>query len=185
MRRLQNIPESGVNCEGLLSPRETCKANESVQQNHPKTVDSVNITERLQPVSTDLTRSISSTAPEGYRYMSKNTNDFPRFEVISNLKTKDETLAALCGFIQDLAVPLEFRVHRLRSDHWGEYIADYVKTCCKTTGIRWELTASYTPQENGISEGNGRTIINVTRCLLEESNLPKSSGEKLRQVRSS
>ncbi|CAN0018413.1 unnamed protein product, partial [Sphacelaria rigidula] len=88
-------------------------------------------------------------------------------------KTKDETLTTLCRFIQDLSIPLGLRVHRLRSDRGGEYIADYFKKYCKTMGTRQEFTSPYTPQQNGISERDGRSILNVTRCLLNESNLPK------------
>ena len=79
-----------------------------------------------------------------------------------------------CRFIQDLAIPLGLRVHRLRSDRRGEYIADYFRSYCKTTGIRQEFTPPYTPQANGLSERDGRTILNVTRCLLNEANLPKT-----------
>ncbi|CAN0071549.1 unnamed protein product, partial [Sphacelaria rigidula] len=42
-----------------------------------------------------------------------------------------------------------------------------------TTGIRQEFTSPYTPQQNGISKRDGRSILDVTRCLLNESNLPK------------
>ncbi|CAM9312811.1 unnamed protein product, partial [Sphacelaria rigidula] len=61
----------------------------------------------------------------------------------------------------------------LQSDRGGEDVADYFKKYCKTTGIRQEFTNPYTPQQNGISERDGRSILNVTRCLLNESNLPK------------
>lgn len=44
IRRLLTVLESGVNYEGSLSPCETCNIKKSVQQDHPKTVDSFNIT---------------------------------------------------------------------------------------------------------------------------------------------
>ena len=105
--------------------------------------------------------------------MAKFTDHFTRFKVVYFIKTKDYTLTTLCKFIQDVAIPLGLRVQRLRSDRGGEYIADHFRKYCETTGILQEFTAPYSPQGNGISERDGRTILKVTRCLLNESNLPK------------
>ena len=173
MGRLQNISETGVKFDGSLSPCETCKINKSVQQDHPKTVESV-ISERLHLVSTDLTGPITPPAQGGYRLIAKFTDHFTTFKAVYFIKTKDDALTTLCRFIQDLAIPLGLRIHRLRSDRGGEYIADYCRSYCKTTGIRQEFTPPYTPQANGLSERDGRTILNVTRCLLNEANLPKT-----------
>ena len=68
MRTLQRIPETGVNFEGSLSPCVKCRLNKSVQQDHDKSVDSSNVSERLQLISTDLTGPITPLAPGGYRY---------------------------------------------------------------------------------------------------------------------
>ncbi|CAM9789311.1 unnamed protein product [Sphacelaria rigidula] len=66
-RRLKNIPQTGVRFEGSLSPCETCKLNKSVQQDHPKIVDSTNLSERLQQVITYLSGPITPAAMGGYR----------------------------------------------------------------------------------------------------------------------
>ena len=70
MRRLQNTSETDVKFEGSLSPCETCKINKSVQQDHPKTVESV-ISERLHLVSTDLTGPITPPAQGGLSFYSQ------------------------------------------------------------------------------------------------------------------
>ncbi|CAM9901908.1 unnamed protein product [Sphacelaria rigidula] len=98
MRRLLNTRGSGVNFEGSVSPCVTCKINKSVQKDRPKTVNSTNISERLQLVSTDLTGPITPMAQRGYRYMAKFTDLFTCFEVVYFITT-------LCRFIQDLAIP--------------------------------------------------------------------------------
>ena len=88
LRVFKNIPETGVSFEDSLSPCVTCKLNNSVQQDHPSSVDSSNILERLQLVSTDLTGPITPTAQGGYRYMAKFTDHFTRFKVVYFIKTK-------------------------------------------------------------------------------------------------
>ena len=74
--------------------------------------------------------------------------------------------------IQDLAIPLGLRVQHLRSDNGGEYTSGSFQEYCKSTGIRQQFSAPYTPQQNGVSERDGRTIMDMTRCLLNEARLP-------------
>ena len=52
-------------------------------------------------------------------------------------------------------------------------MAHYYQDFCKETGIVQEFAATNTPQQNGISERDGRTILNMTRCLLVDTGLPK------------
>jgi hypothetical protein len=40
-------------------------------------------------------------------------------------------------------------------------------------GIVYQLTMPQTSQQNGVSEGKNRTIVNVVRCMLKEKNYPK------------
>lgn len=65
------------------------------------------------------------------------------------------------------------RVQRLRCDKGGEYVAEYFRSYCKETGIQMELAATNTPQQNGVSERDGRSILNMTRCILIDTGLPK------------
>lgn len=48
-------------------------------------------------------------------------------------------------------------------------ILDY----CKKNGIKIQLTASYPPQQNGISERKNRTIVEMARSRLKVKGLPK------------
>ena len=131
------------------------------------------MTGRLQLVTADLLGPVTPTALGGYQYMAKFTDHYSRLKVVYFIKAKSEALSTLIKFVQDVAIPLGLRVHRLRSDRGGEYIADYFRRYCKTTGILQEFTAPYTPQQIGSNERSGRTIFNMTRYLLNESGLPK------------
>ena len=44
---------------------------------------------------------------------------------------------------------------------------------CNEVGIEHQLTAPYTPQQNGVSERRNRYIMDRTKCILHEKNLPK------------
>ncbi|XP_022764214.1 uncharacterized protein LOC111309412 [Durio zibethinus] len=49
------------------------------------------------------------------------------------------------------------------------------KTCTSKVriGIEHQLTATYTPQQNGVNERKNRTIMEMARCMLFEKNLSK------------
>ena len=61
----------------------------------------------------------------------------------------------------------------IRSDNETEYIADKFAKFCEVAGIEHQLTATYTPQQNGVSERKNRTIMEMARCLLFEKEMPK------------
>ena len=44
---------------------------------------------------------------------------------------------------------------------------------CKDNGIKRQLTAAYTPQQNRVAKSRNRTIMNMVRCLLSEKEMPK------------
>lgn len=58
------------------------------------------------------------------------------------------------------------KIHVLRSDNGKEYTTEQFNLFCEEAGIEHQLTASYTPQQNGVSERKNRTIVELVRCLL-------------------
>ena len=38
---------------------------------------------------------------------------------------------------------------------------------CEDTGIRRQLSAPYTPQQNGVAERKNRSVIEKARCMLK------------------
>lgn len=61
----------------------------------------------------------------------------------------------------------------IRSDRGGEYTGKNLKEFYKRKGIRMQLTAPHTPEQNGQAERKNRSLIEMTKCLLQEAVLPK------------
>eukprot|EP00903_Cladosiphon_okamuranus_P017944 g16511.t1 len=112
-------------------------------------------------------------AKDGSRYISKFTDHHTRWKAVYPIASKDKALDTLTYFNQDYVIPTGNRIQRLRCDKGGEYIADYYRNYCKETGIQMEFAATNTPQQNGVSERDGRTILDMTRCILIDTGLPK------------
>ncbi|KAL4020423.1 hypothetical protein IC575_019199 [Cucumis melo] len=65
------------------------------------------------------------------------------------------------------------KIQMVRSDNGKEYVSAEFDKFCEDSGIKHQLTAPYTPQQNGVSERRNRYIMEMTRCMLHEKSLPK------------
>src|SRR5436190_1174526 len=50
---------------------------------------------------------------------------------------------------------------------------------CQEHGIIHEVTASYTPQSNGVAERKNRTLMDMGNCMILSSGAPKNLRDKL------
>ena len=58
-------------------------------------------------------------------------------------------------------------------DNGKEYTSNEFDKFFEETGIEHQLTAPYTPQQNGVNERKNRTIMEMARWLLHKKELPK------------
>jgi transposase InsO family protein len=65
------------------------------------------------------------------------------------------------------------RIQAIRSNNGKEYTSSEFNIYCEDAGIEHQLTTSYTPEQNGVSERRNQCIIEMVRCMLHEKNLPK------------
>ena len=65
------------------------------------------------------------------------------------------------------------KIQALRYDNGKENSSNQFNMLCEEVGIEHQPTASYTPQENGVSERKNRTIMEMARCLMFKKNLSK------------
>ena len=66
------------------------------------------------------------------------------------------------------------RMQKIRSDNGKEYTNDTFDKLCEEVGIKHQLTTPYTPQQNCVSERKNRMIMEMTRCMLYEKEMPKN-----------
>ncbi|GJV36690.1 ribonuclease H-like domain, reverse transcriptase, RNA-dependent DNA polymerase [Tanacetum coccineum] len=62
----------------------------------------------------------------------------------------------------------------LRTDRGGEFTSNEFTQYCKVNGIARQLTAPYSPQQNGVVERRNRTIMSMTRCMMKATNMPQN-----------
>jgi len=90
------------------------------------------------------------------------------------LKSKNKAKEQLKSLIVCAEVETGCCVNFFRSDGGGEYSSDSLKKYFKLYGIYHELTNPDTPQENGSAKRVNRTILDMARTMIKESDLPES-----------
>jgi hypothetical protein len=90
-------------------------------------------------------------------------DDFSRFTWVFFLQDKSEARGIVKKFIRRVQNEFELKVKNTQVE---EFLDE--------EGIKHELSAPYTPQQNGIVEMNNRTLIEAARTLLDEYKTPDS-----------
>jgi transposase InsO family protein len=60
----------------------------------------------------------------------------------------------------------------LRTDRGGEYLSGTFIEYCQAAGISRQLTAAYTPHQNGLAERKNRSIMEKTRSMMLGTGVP-------------
>ncbi|KAI0992610.1 hypothetical protein K3495_g15575, partial [Podosphaera aphanis] len=91
------------------------------------------------------------------------------------LQTKDETFDAFNSYANIYENnENNKRIRILATNNGTEYTNKRFKSLLDKKGITHQLSPVYTKEPNGLTERINRTIVNKIRCLLNQSNLPKS-----------
>jgi transposase InsO family protein len=60
----------------------------------------------------------------------------------------------------------------IRSDGVGEYFSNEFSEYLKEHGIQRKYSCSYSPHQNRVAERKNKHIVEITRAMLNENNLP-------------
>ena len=124
--------------------------------------------EKLERVFTDMMGSFRVESLSGFRFCIVFADQKTKFVFVDLLKAKSEALASLKKFVLSVGTP-----KKLRQDNAKEFLSEQFVTYCLDAGILQEKTTPETPQQNGIIERCNRTLLEMARCLLIDSRLPK------------
>lgn len=125
----------------------------------------------LEMVHTDLAGPIATESLEGYKYAQSFTDDYSNAVFVYFLKKKSDTVQATEKFLADVS-PYG-KVKCMRSDNAAEFTGGDFQALLRKSKIRHETSAPYSPHQNGTAERGWRTLFEMGRCMLIESELPK------------
>jgi transposase InsO family protein len=77
-------------------------------------------------------------------------------------------------FITKAKLETGLKVKALHCDGGGEYTAKHVQQYLEDRGITHEMTTADMPQHNSVTEWLNHMLLDKTRAMLSDANLPKS-----------
>jgi len=125
-------------------------------------------------VHVDLCGPISPTSNNNKRYILSFVDDYSRKAWVYFLHEKSETFNSFRSFKACVENETGSFIACLRTNRDGEFMSKEFSYFCRQLGISRQLTAAYTPQQNGVAERKNRTMINSVRAVLHEKQIPKS-----------
>jgi hypothetical protein len=101
-------------------------------------------------------------------------DDFSHKVWVYFLTEKSEAFVSFKNFKSLVEKATGSNIIGLRTHRGGEFTSNEFTNFCHENGIRRQLTAAYTPQQNGVAERKNRTIMNMVRSMLLEKKVPKT-----------
>ncbi len=138
-------------------------------------------TKVLGQVFSDICGPIETTSIKGYQYFITFMDDFSCYTHVGLCKAKDDALNIFKMWKACTEKEMGQTLKILCTDGGGEYTSNNFSTYLAEHSIKCELTNTYTPQENSISEWANQTLNNLahsmiadTKEVLQAKSLPSS-----------
>ncbi|KAH9666120.1 Integrase catalytic domain-containing protein [Citrus sinensis] len=119
--------------------------------------------EKFQLIHTDVCGPMRTASLNGNKYFMVFIDDFSRMCWVYFLKHKSEVASVFWKFKIWIENQSGCKIKVIKSDNGTEYTADKFAKFCEAAGIEHQLTATYTPQQNRVSERKNRTIMEMAR----------------------
>lgn len=101
-------------------------------------------------------------------------DDASGYRYVYFIKNKSDVVTCFKEYERLIANKFDRKMKILRSDNGREYCNQEMKQYLAAQGIVLENTAPFTPQQNGKSERDNRTIVESARTMIQARNLPLS-----------
>ncbi|GJT39587.1 retrotransposon protein, putative, ty1-copia subclass [Tanacetum coccineum] len=125
-------------------------------------------------IHTDVCGLFRTVSRQGASYFVTFTDDFSRYGYVYLLKHKHEVFETFKVFQKEVENQLRKTIKSLHSDRGGEYMSQEFLDHLKEHGIIAHRTPPYTPQNNGVSAGRNRTLLDMVRSMMSQTTFPKS-----------
>jgi transposase InsO family protein len=153
-------------------PFSACQAGKQVANTHPtKTFMSTSRPQEL--LHMDLFGPTTYASASGNLYWLVIVDDFSRYTWVFFLHDKSEVASIFKKFAKKAQNEFDCKNKKIRSDKGKEFDNINIHEYCDEIGIKHEVSAAYTPQQNGVFERKNRTLITLARTMIDEYNTPE------------
>lgn len=132
------------------------------------------VQEALACVVSDICGPLQTQSIGKSRYFATFIDIFSGYCHVSFLKTKNEVIEKAKQFIEMLKTQTGRKPKTFRTDRALEYKSTLLQTYLQNEGIKFECTAGYSPEQNGVAERRNRTLMEAARSMLAGADLPNN-----------
>lgn len=150
---------------------ESCVLGKLHRQSFPK-LRSTLTNKPLQLVHIDVCGPLPTPTRTHCRYILTFIDDFSRKSWLYFLTHKDQVFSYFLKFKNLVETPTQ-NIQTLRTDRGGEYLSDEFQAFCELHGIHQQLTAGYSPEQNGVAERRNRYLLEGIRSVVAGTRLPR------------
>nr|GEW77385.1 Pol polyprotein [Tanacetum cinerariifolium] len=152
--------DSKYKCETCVEDKLIISSFKSVKQK----------TEPLDMIHIDICDLKSLPTKGGNKYFITFIDDCTKYCYVYLLKSKYEAIDKFVLYKTEVENQLGQKIKVVRSNRGGEYVSLFAELYAKH-GIRHDVTAHYSPQQNGIAERKNRTLKEMVNAMLISSGL--------------
>ena len=127
-----------------------------------------------QIIHSDVVGPMQTLSRSGSRYFVTFIDDYSRYVTVFPMKHKSDVFQCFLEFANRVQNHTGRPITTLRTDNGTEYRNTQFSSFCKTSGMTQQFTIPYNPSQNGVSERLNRTLLDIIRTVLIDSELPKS-----------
>ena len=149
-----------------------CQAGKQVANTHP-TKAFVSTSRELELLHMDLFGPTTYASLGGNLYCLVIVDDYSRYTWVFFLHDKSEATPSFKKFAKRAQNEFDLKIKKIRSDNGREFDNTHIEQYCDEVGIKHEVSATYTPQQNGVVERKNRTLITLARTMLDEYTTPE------------
>ena len=149
------------------TPKPDCVAcTESKQTIKPFSKKSEHKTEPGELTHIDLWGKYAIPSINGNNYYILFVDDAERFSTTEFLKQKSEATEKVKEYITYLKTHGKMP-RAIRIDRGKEFVNDELQKWCKQNGLEIQMTAPYSPSQNGVAERMNRTLVELARAMMK------------------
>ena len=128
-------------------------------------------TRPLELVHTNLCGPTRSKGLNGEEYFTLLVDGFTRMSWVCLLKKKYEAFECFKIFRELVENEVKHKIKCLRSDNGGEFTSKEFNLYCEEHDIKRQFSTARTPQKNGVAERKNKTVMEMARTMLNDSQL--------------
>ena len=125
-------------------------------------------------ILTDLWGPAQVKGKGGFEYFISFTDAATRFSVVGFLKRKSDAFSQYRRFATHIQTQFNKKIKSIRFDSGMEFLNASMLEFLADQGTTYTTTSPHTSSQNGIAERLNRTILDHSRAMLFDSELPKS-----------